>query len=178
MTTLTSSSSTLTIVDSTPISESTGLTVLPLATTAPALGRLVHPTLGTLDYPYAPDEWVGVDTDIIIPPTWAYTPTLGGGANTLWAGSIKDVVCKERWTSDVSMPIPFLRTLLNFAMNPPAPEDGYVQWLPQYTNPHTYNVILQMPTSGGSELVLDFLSRQGWLAGVLELQLRVVNKVS
>lgn len=177
MTTLTSTS-TVTLTPGSTDSSSVGITVLPLATTAPATGRLIHPTLGTLDYPYAPDEWVGVDTDIIIPPTWAYSQTLNGGANTLWAGSIKDVVARERWNSDISMPLAFVRTLLNFYMNPPAPESGYVEWQPSYVNPHRYSVILSSVNSGGSDLVMDYITRQGWLAGVLELQLRLVAKIA
>ena len=177
MTTLTSSS-TLTLTVGTTTTDSVGINVLPLSSSAPGRGRLIHPTLGTLDYPYAPDNWSGVDTDIIIPPVWAYSQTLSGGANTLWAGNIKDVMVREQWDSAISMPLPFLRTLLNFYMNPPAPESGYVEWQPSYTNAHRYHVILVKVGSGGSELVLDYITRQGWLAGTLELQMRMIEKIA
>jgi hypothetical protein len=171
------SSSTLSVIAGTTTTESVGVHVLPLDTDIPGRGRLAHPTFGTLDYPYAPDAWEGFDTDIIIPPVWAYSQTIGGGANTLWAGNIKDVQVREIWNSDISMPMAFVRTLLNLYMNPSAPEDGYVQWSPQYANPHKYNVIMTGVGSNGEVLSLDYITRQGWLAGPLELRMRIVSKV-
>ena len=174
MPTLTNSAS-FTVIAATPVSESVQVRVLPLSAGSSGTGRLVHPTLGTLDYPYAPDVWEGVDTDVLVPPVWSYAPTLSSGVNSLWAGNIKDVTPMERWTSEVSMPMAFVRSLLNFWMNPPDPATGFVLWSPSYVNSLTYKVILSMVSSNGTTLTFSYISRQQWLEGDLQLNLRVVD---
>lgn len=171
-----SSNTSLVISPAAPTIETVAVSVLPLSANAIGTGRLTHPTLGILDYPYAPDAWEGVDTDLLIAPIWASTTTLSGVANTLWAGSVKDSQPVERWTSDISMPMIFVRALLNFWMNPPAPETGYITWAPSYVNEHRYKVILLSVGSSGGVLTMDYISRQGWLAGELELKMRVVDR--
>jgi hypothetical protein len=175
MTTITSFAN-FTILATTPVTEEVAIRVLPLGSSAAGTGRLVHPTLGTLDYPYSPDQWEGFDTDLIVPPIWASTTTLTGAANTLWGGSIQDVQPVEHWNSDISMPMEFVRMLVNFWMNPPAPEDSYVVWSPSYANDLSYNVILTSVGSAGGELSLNYVSRKGWLQGELVLKMRVVSR--
>jgi len=174
MTVLTSSS-TFTIIGQEPTVASADIVVLPLDSSAIGVGSLIHPVLGTLIYPHQPDEWTGIDTDVIIPPSWGYAQTLGGGANTLHPGSMKDVVCVERWISDVSMPIAFLRTLLNFWMYPPDPSAGYLIWQPGYINEFLYHVILSEVLINEQPITLDYISRQGWVAGALSVKYRMIG---
>lgn len=107
-------------------------------------GRIVHPTLGTFDYEYAPDEWTNIDGDLIIMPTFASTKSLQGASNSLFQGNVRDVMCEERWKSlgGLAMPVSQLRTLLACAMNPIDPSVGYMQWFPNYTTGIGYNVLL------------------------------------
>lgn len=157
--------------------ESVSIQVLPMAGASLGKGRLYHPTLGVLDYPHAPDRWKNVDTDVIAPPPWASTPTLGGAANTIWPASIMDVDIMEQWDSDISVPMTFLRQLLNFRINPPAPEDGYIEWYPTYVNGYGYKVVLYDVTCGGEQVTLDYVSRQGWVSGALTIRMKVVGRV-
>jgi hypothetical protein len=109
-------------------------------------GRLVHPTLGTLDYTLPPHEWTNLDSDVIISPTWTATKTLTSTANTLWAGALRDVVVKESWLPDagLSMPMPMLRLLIAFFLNPPDLAAGqYVEWYPTYSCALGFKVILE-----------------------------------
>lgn len=174
--TVLSSENTFSIGDAATVQESVTLTVLPVASPGEGRGRLVHPTLGTYDYAYAPDEWEGIDQDALIAPVWAHARTLDGAANTLWPGHLKDVECAERWTSEISMPMDMLRMLLSMWMNPPAPT-SYVQWFPSYTSSLGFKVALLGVTSGGGVLTLDAISRQGWTAGVIEQRLRIIDRV-
>lgn len=157
--------------------ESVSINVLPLSAVGPGTGKMVHPTLGTLNYPYAPDKWTNIDTDLVVPPIWASTQTLDGGASTLWAGNIKDTVVVESWTNDLSVPIVFLRALLNFWMNPPAPESGYIEWFPSYTNELGYKIMITNVTCGGKEITMDFVTRKGWVTGGLEITIKVAGRV-
>jgi len=174
MTTLTSSG-TFTIGESLTEQASTTVTVLPVAAPGEGRGRLVHPTLGSYDYPYAPDEWDNLHQDVIIPPVWAHARTLEGAQNTLWPGHIKDVRCAERWISDISMPIAMLEMLLLFWTNPPDPATGYVVWYPSYATVLGYQVIIEVLTVGGNQISLDYIARQGWTVGVVEQTLRIVD---
>lgn len=177
MTTLTASTTITIQADAQVTVEEVSIQVLPLTSAAIGKGRLYHPTLGALDYPYSPDRWKNVDTDVIAPPPWAYTQTFGGAANTIWPASIMDVDVMEAWDSDVSMPMIFLRQLLNFRLNPPAPEDGYIEWWPSYTNEYGYKVVLYKVTCGGEDITLDYISRQGWVTGELTIYMKVVGRV-
>jgi hypothetical protein len=62
MPTLTNSA-TLAIGAAVPAVEEVSIAVVPAASVATGNGRLVHPTLGTLDYTYAPNAWTNVDGD-------------------------------------------------------------------------------------------------------------------
>ena len=142
-------------------------------------GRLVHPTLGTYDYVMAPPEWGNMDTDAIIPPIWASTKTLTGGANTLWSGYMKDVEVYERWTGKVAMKAPQFRMFLDFWMNPPSPP-SYVEWYPSYMNGNGYQVIIVDVACGGAKGVnLDYLIFQvdGFIKGPVVLKMRLVGYV-
>ena len=130
MTTLTSSS-TLTIGAGSTVVDSVSIPILPLISSGTGKGRLIHPTLGTLDYANKPDEWVNIDQDVIIAPIWTSTKTLQGAINVLSPSDVRDVVVEERWTQELNVTIPFLRTLLAFWQNPPDPVTGTpVQWWP------------------------------------------------
>ena len=142
MTTLTASS-TINIGDGTTATETVSIPILPGAAPGTGLGRLIHPTLGTLDYDHPPDEWVNVDTDVIIEPIWSTEKALIGSINALWQGDITDVQVQERWTGEVNTTLTFLRQLLSFWQTPPDPvNDAPIQWYPSYTNNLGYNVII------------------------------------
>lgn len=179
MPTLTASSS-FTIGAGSPTVEEITLNVLPVAAGGAGLGRLVHPTLGTLDYSMSPSQWSGIDTDVLVPPVWASTKTLSGAANTLWRGSIRDAVCVERWGTDAGMAMPAeqLRILMAFWQNPPDPANGYVEWWPSYTSAYGFQVVLVSIAAGnGQGINLDTIMNQGWVVGQVELTLRVVGRL-
>jgi hypothetical protein len=164
MTTLTSSAE-FTVLDASTEATSVTLTVLPIAEAGEGSGRLIHPSLGTYDYPQGPDEWTNMDGDAVIAPVWSSTLTLAGAANTLWQGTLQDVVIEERWLGrgGLSMPIDQLRMLLSMWMNPPDPASGYVQWAPGYANSHTYKVILlNILVAGQPGSTLTSLNKAGW----------------
>jgi hypothetical protein len=128
------------------VSESTSLAdlVLPSAAYPTGEGRIVHPTLGTFDYLYAPDEWSNLDGDVLVFPVWAVTKSLQGSSSAMWPGSLRDVTVEERWTAlgGLSMPMAQLRTLLACAMNPVDPAVATMQLFPNYTTDIGYNVLL------------------------------------
>lgn len=175
MTTLTSSS-TFSIGAGALLTETTTVTILPIAGAGEGRGRLIHPSLGTMDYEHAPDSWTNLSTDIVIPPVWANARTLSGAANTLWPGSMQDVECSERWESPISMEMSFFNQLLAFWMNPPTPPE-FVEWWPSYQNDLGYRVILLEVKSGGQQVTLDYISRQGWVRGTTELRMRLIGYV-
>ncbi len=155
--------------------ESAGLTVLPLAAPGEGRGRIIHPVLGTYDYPYAPDEWMGIDGDVIVPPVWAHAMTLGGGADTLWDGDLRDVEVEERWISEV-MPIEHLRMLLAIWTQPPNPDSGVVEWWPQYTTTLGYQVAVIEVTAGGRGVTLDYVTRQDYVRGPVAIRMRIIDR--
>jgi hypothetical protein len=146
MTTLTSSTF-FTVQNQPTLVETIQLTVVPAGTgAAGGYGRLVHPTFGTLDYTLPPHEWTNLDSDVMVPPTWAATKTLTSTANTLWAGALRDVVVTESWLPEggLSMPMPMLRLLLAFYLNPPDLAAGsYIEWYPTYSCGLGFKVILE-----------------------------------
>lgn len=170
------SSSTSVIGAGALLTETTTVTVLAAAAPGTGTGRLVHPTLGTFDYSFAPDEWTNLLDDIVIPPVWANARTLDGAANTLWPGSIQDVIVTERWISPISMPLDFLRQLITFWQNPSEPP-AFLEWRPSYANDLGYRVIMLSVTSGGREITLDFITRQSrqYVRGVVEVQYRLIG---
>jgi hypothetical protein len=143
MPTLTSSS-TFTIADKSSLLAAADFQIFPSVSYPNGNGRLVHPTLGAYDYEQKPLQWLNLDGDVLIAPTWAGTKTLGGAAVSLWKGNLADVVCEERWTGagGLAMPVAQLRALLAFFTNPVDPAVAYVQWFPNYTSPAGFNVIL------------------------------------
>lgn len=156
------------------LTETVTVTVLPVAAPGTGTGRLVHPALGTYDYPHPPDEWTNLSQDVVVPPVWANARTLDGAANTLWPGSIQDVEASERWLSPISMPVEFLNQLLAFWQNPPAPP-GFIEWHPSYQTVLKYRVIILEVTAGGRAVTLDFISRQGWVSGTTEIRYRLIG---
>ena len=178
MPTLTASAS-FTIGTASPAVDEISITVLPAAVGGGGKGRLVHPMLGTFDYDAAPDQWSGIDTDILIAPVWASSKTLAGTANALWRGTVRDAVCVETWTAErgIAMAMAQFRMLLAFWQNPPDPANGFIQWWPSYTSAFGFEVILTGLTAGGNGITIDAIAAQGYLAGPVELTLRVVKKL-
>jgi hypothetical protein len=176
MTTLTSSA-TLTIGAGTTTIQQASVPIIAALGAATGNGRLIHPTLGTYDYIHKPKEWDNIDADIVVPPVWASSKTLSGGSNTLWQGHIRDVECVERWTGELTASLAHFRMLLSFWQTPPDPNDGYVQWWPNYTSTLGFKVILSSLSVGGQAVSLNLLSRQGWLNEEVELRLRIVDRM-
>lgn len=141
MTTLTSSS-TITIGAGSAVVDSITIPILPVLSPGTGKGRLIHPTLGTLDYPNKPDEWVNIDQDVVIPPIWTTTKTLKGSINVLSQADIRDVIVEEHWAQEMNVTIGFLRMLLAFWCNPPDPSGTPVQWWPNYATTLGYQVVL------------------------------------
>ncbi len=174
-----SASSQFVIGAGSPASETLSLSILPPAEAAPGLGRLRHPTLGALDYAQAPDEWSGLDQDVLQPPIWSSSKTLAGQVHTLWRGTLRDGVVIERWRGEggLAMPMSQLRLLLAFWQNPPDPALGYCQWWPSYASPLGFNVVIStLQVGSGEGITLDYLSRQGWVAAPVTLTLRVIDR--
>ena len=200
MATLTSSG-TFPIANASTYTATADVQVLPSVSFPNGLGRLIHPTLGAYDYQYKPDQWVNIDGDVIIAPTWSGTKTLGGAAHALYLGNIADVVCEERWLSagGLAMPIAMLRMLMAIWLTPVDPAVGYVQWYPSYTTNLGYNVIpadLVVGSAGGSQLArlsgigtqvisLDDVihavkadcSPNGWVTTPVTLFLKIVSQI-
>lgn len=162
--------------------ESAPIFVTLTAGAAMGLGRLIHPTLGTLDYTHPPTEWTNIDGDVISPPVWSSSKTLSGTSNTLWAGNIRDVVCVERWRDRgaLRMTIGQLRTMLAFYQTPPDPSLAQVTWWPNYTSDFGFKVAMVSLTVGGDGVTLDWVSKQmplGWASDRdVELRLRILGR--
>lgn len=157
---------------------------LNLGVDMPNFGRLVHPTLGALEYTHPPTEWVNIDGDVIAPPVWVSTKTLSGTSNTLWPGNIRDVVCVERWKERgaLRMSMGQLRTMLAFYCNPPDPSVAAVQWYPDYASTLGFRVAMVSLTVGGEGVGLDWVSvhdpDNAFVADRdVELRLRILGRV-
>ena len=163
MATLTNSTA-FTIAASSTVTADTTVEVVSPATAGEGRGRLIHPTLGTFDYPYQPEQWTNIDGSAIIAPTWQTTKTLGSGQATLWAGDLRDVEASETWTAPggLSMPMTMLRMLLAMYQNPPDPTTDYLQWWPTYTTTVGYDVVMKSLTVGNQQITLTDTSLQGW----------------
>ncbi len=186
MATLTSTATFTVIPASTEIVQ-LQLSSLPAFPVQSGRGRIVHPILGAFDYEVKPDEWVNIDADAIIPPTWGSTKTLGGATNVLWQGYLRDVVVEERWKGQggLSMPITQLRMLAMIWTNPVDPILGYVQWYPNYISPLGYKVIPMLLQAGGQGIVFDdvvnYLAAgdepDGWMTNPVVFTLRLVERL-
>lgn len=175
MSTLTGST-TFSIGASSTVTESASVVILPAIAAGAGRGRLVHPTLGTYDYAYMPDQWMNVDGDVIIAPIWASSRTLDGAANTLWQGNIRDVEVEERWTFAVS--IAHVRSIVAFWQNPPDPDNGYVAWYPNYANGLGFDVIMSAVTVGGEGVTLNYISRRhSFVIEDMALRMRIVGRL-
>lgn len=185
MTTITTITSGI-VGDANTVTATTTLTILPAAGgSVGGRGRLVHPSLGTFDYAYQPDEWTNMDGDALILPVWSTTKTLRGAANTVFQGNLRDVIIEEHWNQPLSMPMAMLRTLLSFYMNPPDPSVAYIKWYPNYTNANGYNVVMLGLVCGQgasgdtnpSGVTLDVVSQQGWATKPVSLKMRIAGKL-
>ncbi|SFM12880.1 hypothetical protein [Nitrosomonas communis] len=175
--TILASQTTFTVGEASTEAVSVNITILPAIGAATGKGRLIHPTLGTYDYEYCPDEWSNIDGDAIITPIWTSSKTLNGTSNTLMMGNIRDVVVEERWTGGLSTSLEMVRILAAFWQNPPDPAIDYVKWYPNYVNANGYKVILTDLELNGQGLNFDFISRQGYVTGTLVLRMRIAGRV-
>lgn len=178
MATLTSST-TFTIGDSATEAETTQITILAAPVDGSGSGRLIHPTLGTLDYEKCPDEWSNVDGDVIIAPIWSSSKTLVGSSNTLFAGHLRDTVVEETWIgTEASISVDMMRVLLSFWQTPPNPSTQYIQWYPNYTNQLGFNVILQAVDVNGAGVNLNYIARIGWVVGDVTLRMKIASRIA
>lgn len=179
MTTL-SASSTLTLTDGTVTVESLPVTVLPALPGGSGKGRLVHPTLGAYDYDLEPSEWTNVLGDVIIAPIWSSNLTLGGASNTVWQGTIKDVLVEERWTAQggLAMRASQLAMLLSIWQNPPDPATSWVAWYPNYVTTQGFKVVITDLSVGDSHgIALNGYVRGGFVAGKVTLKMRIIDRL-
>ncbi|WP_407280614.1 hypothetical protein U5817_10040 [Aromatoleum evansii] len=158
--------------------ESATVTILPALAGGTGRGRLVHPTLGTYDYEHQPDHWTNIDGDLIVPPIWASEKTLLGASNTLMTGHIRDVTVTEQWTAFATK-IAHVRALLLFWQNPPDPDNGFVEWWPNYTSAQGFKVAMVGLEVGGEEVTLDWISRRhSFVTEGVILRMRIIDRVS
>jgi hypothetical protein len=177
--TLTNSTAFTIAAQATAIADAT-LTVLPVAAAGEGTGRLIHPTLGTYDYPYMPETWTNVDGAAIIAPQWQSSKTLDSGQSTLWVGNIRDVEVIETWTAPggLAMPMDMLRMLISIFQNPPDPESDYLQWWPSYITTVGYDVVLKNLTVGGTGITFTDTSLQGWIDLPVALTYQLIGTAS
>lgn len=172
---------TFAIGESTPTVETAAIVVLPIASPGDGTGRLIHPTLGTFDYETKPDLWRGFRGDIVVAPIWSSETTLAGTVNTLWDGSVEDVVVEETWV-DLAMTTGFLATLLTLWTSPPNPAlgvpTGFVKWFPSYDNDLGFYVIILGVEVGGQGVGMTPVVDQGWIEGPVTIRMRIVARVS
>lgn len=161
--------------------------VLPGLTTPIASGRIVHPVYGAFDYEVKPDKWVNIDADILTPPVWASTRTLGGSANVLWPGFIRDIVVEERWLAlgGLAMPITQLRMFMLIWSNPVDPDVGYVEWYPNYASTFGFKVLpVDLKTGDGGIGLTDIINAKdaaglldGWVEDQVTFTMKIVARV-
>ena len=177
------STTTLTVADQTPTTGAAQVVILPPSSTPGfGTGRLVHPTLGTLDYPVPPEETEDVDGGPVYRPVWSRARTLGGTADALWSGYLRDAEVLERWQNgDVGMPLPFFRMLWLMFTNPPDPAAGsFVLWSPTYAGTAlSWKVAISSLSAGGDRYGMDWLLAKkgvgGFVPGPVELEMRVLG---
>lgn len=162
MATLTNSTAFVIAAQSTAVA-TVSLPVIATAGAGEARGRLIHPTFGSYDYPFMPEQWVNMDGGAVIQPNWQNTKTLSSAQNTLWTGNIKDVECMEVWTAPggLAMPMDMLRMLMLFFTNPPDPTVDYVQWHPSYITASGFDVVIKGMQVGGNDFTFTDVSLQG-----------------
>ena len=182
-----SSEATIAVIPTTVLQEVISFQVLPAFPVQTGNGRLFHPTIGMFDYDVKPDEWVNIHADAIIAPIWASSRTMTSASNVLWRGDISDVVVEERWKSlgGLAMPVTMLRMLLLIWTTPVDPDVDYVRWYPTYTTEVGFKVIPIALSVGGQGIALDDVTNyldaddepNGWVTGVVTLQLKLVAKL-
>jgi hypothetical protein len=178
MTTLTSNA-TITIGDGATATETISLSVVAAPIGGSGKGRLVHPTIGTIDYDRQPDRTDGMRGDAHIAPVWASSKALRGTANTLFAGDLRDVVCMEHWTQPF-VTATFADVLQSIFVNPPNPSGNHVIWYPSYLNAFGFKVVITDFSLGGNRGVSTFFPRHGagtYDRGPMSLTMRLIEKI-
>lgn len=153
------------------------LTVLPLAAPGEGKGRLIHPTLGTFDYYYKPDEWTELYGDLIAPPKIATSAALLGSVTTVWPGDIRDLQPEERWTTGVASKIDQFAMFVAMWTTPPGPTVEPVQWWPSYQTNLGYKVLILDVSVAGKGLTFDFLTRKDFLRGEVIIKFQILGRV-
>lgn len=181
MATLTSTS-TFIVGDAAVAVETVTLPVILPAAAGSGAGRLVHPSLGTLDYERPPDECDGMRGDAIIAPIWSSTKTLLGASNTLFLGDLRDVQPEERWTQSLVGSSAFVDSMISFWMNPPDPSVAYVQWFPSYLNGLGFNVVmLDLSLGRGKGITATPLMWGSYSPGIdrgpMTLRMRIISRL-
>ena len=178
--TLLSGTTNFVIQDAAAVQDSLDVFVVQAGGPGTGMGRLVHPTFGTLDYTLPPHQWTNIDDDLIIPPIWSSTKTLTSGANTLWAGNLRDVEVEERWVPEagLSMPLDMLRSLLAFWVNPPDPAVDFIEWYPTYTSTLGFKVAIAAVETNGVPLTLSPQTKYIELVEFpVTVKLRIVERI-
>ena len=160
------------------VAESVDVTVVSAVGYPGGKGRLYPPVYGTYDYDIAPDEWDNLDLDVLYPPIWSHTQTLTSVVSTRWAGTIKDVVVRERWINRVVFKSAQFRMFIDMWMNPPSA--GNIVWSPTYVTNTQFNVEMVSIDAGGSNgLTQDYLLLQGggFIKGPFTIEYKVISKV-
>jgi hypothetical protein len=131
-----------------------------------------------------------MDGSPFIHPIWGSQKTILGAANTLMAGDIRDVVCKEIWAQDGGLvgPLDFVRAMAAIWMNPPDPSVDFVQWWPNYISGNGYNVVILGMTlgdQGDQDITYTTDAKNpyygdgvGVARGPLVLQMRLISQVT
>ncbi len=181
------STNTFSITDSGTETEEATVTVLPIAGPGEGAGRLVHPTLGTLDFSFRPDSWRNFRSDVTVRPVWQIAQTLAGSVYTLWSGSVEDVVVEESWTDAIAMPADEFDLLNAMFQAPPDPNlgtpDGFVQWFPRYASDLGFYVVLLDVQCGDSEQTFNDVSDiedadgNSWIGGPVVLTLGIRGRI-
>jgi hypothetical protein len=170
-------SATIAIADGPILVEEATVITIPAPVSGTGTGRLVHPETGIYDYPRPPDAWKNMRGDAIIPPVWSSVKTLSGAANTLFTGTLRDVICDEQWTQGLVWKTDFADRLISMWMNPPDPAVAYVEWWPNYTTDQGFKVVLLSLTLGGSEITTHSISHGGYDRGPMNLKMRLIERL-
>lgn len=124
---------------------------------------LTHPdsALAPIVYFKNPDRVVNMDNDFLASPFIGTHVTIGSTQVVRQERDVDDVIVTERWLGSdnrLSMPTAFLRSLIEYWINPPALSGGnptYITWQPRSRNALTYQVELLSLRAGGSDGEFD-----------------------
>ena len=103
--------------------------------------RLSHPYLPDIIYPSFPDRTIGFDWDVIRKTRASIVRTEGGSAAAHYSEFSDDILIREVWNSQISVPVGFWRLLREYRET--ALETGaFIGWHPRDLSPYNYFVEL------------------------------------